>query len=130
MYSVILADCSTIFKCQTLLKNTSALWGTSFVLCHYFVLIQVDNEYRIAWDQFVLKLDVVDSDPLSGSEVLHWVTKFPVSRALKSTFRHELLFLVTTLNIWFVLLYLRSLLKISRLPAQRAASSGGLAVSF
>ncbi len=33
----------------------------------------------MAWDQFVLKLDVVDSDPHSGSEVLHWVTKFPVS---------------------------------------------------
>ena len=27
----------------------------------------------------MLKLDVVDSDPMSGSEVLHWVTKFPVS---------------------------------------------------
>ena len=25
------------------------------------------------------KLDVVDLDPMSGSEVLHWVTKFPVS---------------------------------------------------
>lgn len=44
-----------------------------------FVLIQVDNEYREVWDQFVLKLDVVDSDPVSGSEVLHWVQKFPVS---------------------------------------------------
>ena len=40
---------------------------------------QVDNEYRAVWDQFVLKLDVVDLDPMSGSEVLHWVTKFPVS---------------------------------------------------
>lgn len=58
---------------------------------HYFVLVQVDNEYRIAWDQFVLKLDVVDSDPLSGTEVLHWVAKFPVSTVLKSTLRHELL---------------------------------------
>lgn len=27
----------------------------------------------------MLKLDVVDLDPMSGSEVLHWVTKFPVS---------------------------------------------------
>lgn len=72
---------------------------------HYFVLVQVDNEYRIAWDQFVLKLDVVDSDPLSGSEVLHWVTKFPVSTVLKSTLRHELL-LFGTVYIWCVLLYL------------------------
>ena len=45
----------------------------------YWFLLQVDNEYRAVWDQFVLKLDVVDLDPMSGSEVLHWVTKFPVS---------------------------------------------------
>lgn len=42
-----------------------------------FYRIQVDDEYRLIWDPFVLKLDVVDSDPVSGSEVLHWVTKFP-----------------------------------------------------
>ena len=45
----------------------------------YWFSLQVDNEYRAVWDQFVLKLDVVDLDPMSGSEVLHWVTKFPVS---------------------------------------------------
>ena len=55
------------------------------VLFNIMIFIQVDNEYRIAWDQFVLRLDVIDSDPLSGSEVLHWVTKFPVSAALKMT---------------------------------------------
>ena len=55
------------------------------VLSNVMTLIQVDNEYRIAWDQFVLRLDVIDSDPLSGSEVLHWVTKFPVSTLLKIT---------------------------------------------
>ena len=51
------------------------------MICVYFFtfFIQVDNEYRVVWDQFVVKLDVVDSDPFSGSEVLHWVTKFPVS---------------------------------------------------
>ena len=55
------------------------------VLFKVMILILVDNEYRIAWDQFLLRLDVVDSDPLSGSEVLHWVTKFPVSTVLKIT---------------------------------------------
>lgn len=55
------------------------------VLFNVLIFIQVDNEYRIAWDQFVLRLDVIDSDPLSGSEVLHWVTKFPVSTVSKIT---------------------------------------------
>ncbi|KAJ7379089.1 StAR- lipid transfer protein 7, mitochondrial [Desmophyllum pertusum] len=54
------------------------VFGTFFdINAMSFYRTQIDNEYRIAWDQFVLKLDVVDSDPLSGSEVLHWVTKFP-----------------------------------------------------
>lgn len=35
----------------------------------------------------MLKLDVVDSDPVSGSEVLHWVTKFPVS-SFKNTWEN------------------------------------------
>ena len=33
----------------------------------------------------MLKLDVVDLDLMSGSEVLHWVTKFPVSKYLQCT---------------------------------------------
>ena len=48
--------------------------------------MQVDDEYRLIWDPFVLKLDVVDSDPVSGSEVLHWVTKFPVNTFKGSLF--------------------------------------------
>lgn len=68
-------------------KDSEGYHETSFYLFIFFprdhillfILVQVDNEYRMAWDQFVLKLDVVDSDPQSGSEVLHWVTKFPVS---------------------------------------------------
>ena len=43
------------------------------------ILFQVDNEYRKVWDKFVLKLDVLDRHPINDSEVLHWVTKFPVS---------------------------------------------------
>lgn len=54
------------------------VFGTFFdITASAFYKIQVDNEYRLLWDQFVLKLDVVDTDPDSGSEVLHWVTKFP-----------------------------------------------------
>lgn len=54
------------------------VFGTFYdINARSFYNIQVDNEYRAVWDQFALKLDVVDLDPMSGSEVLHWVTKFP-----------------------------------------------------
>lgn len=54
------------------------VFGTFFdINATSFYRTQVDNEYRLCWDQFVLKLDVVDSDPVTGTEVLHWVTKFP-----------------------------------------------------
>ncbi|XP_062366604.1 stAR-related lipid transfer protein 7, mitochondrial isoform X1 [Cinclus cinclus] len=42
-----------------------------------FFNVQLDTEYRKKWDSLVLKLDVVERDPATGSEIVHWVTQFP-----------------------------------------------------
>lgn len=42
---------------------------------------QLDTEYRKKWDSLVIKLEVVDRDSNTGSEVVHWATHFPVSTA-------------------------------------------------
>ncbi|XP_077479431.1 stAR-related lipid transfer protein 7, mitochondrial [Stigmatopora argus] len=42
-----------------------------------FFNVQLDTEYRKQWDSLVIKLDVVDRDVNSGSEVIHWATHFP-----------------------------------------------------
>lgn len=41
--------------------------------------LQLDTEYRKKWDSLVIKLDVIERDLATGSEVIHWVTHFPVS---------------------------------------------------
>ncbi|XP_017266258.1 stAR-related lipid transfer protein 7, mitochondrial [Kryptolebias marmoratus] len=42
-----------------------------------FFNVQLDTEYRKKWDSLVIKLDVVDRDASTGSEVVHWATRFP-----------------------------------------------------
>ncbi|KAL6472688.1 hypothetical protein MHYP_G00188760 [Metynnis hypsauchen] len=42
-----------------------------------FFNVQLDTEYRKKWDALVIKLDVVDRDSNTGSEVIHWATHFP-----------------------------------------------------
>lgn len=42
-----------------------------------FFNVQLDTEYRKKWDALVIKLEVVERDVVSGSEVIHWVTHFP-----------------------------------------------------
>ncbi|KAM4677129.1 stAR-related lipid transfer protein 7, mitochondrial isoform 1-T1 [Discoglossus pictus] len=42
-----------------------------------FFNVQLDTEYRKKWDALVIKLEVVERDAASGSEVIHWVTHFP-----------------------------------------------------
>ncbi|KAM9734707.1 stAR-related lipid transfer protein 7, mitochondrial [Menidia menidia] len=42
-----------------------------------FFNVQLDTEYRKKWDSLVIKLDVVDRDANTGSEVVHWATHFP-----------------------------------------------------
>lgn len=45
-------------------------------------LAQLDTEYRKKWDALVIKLEVVDRDAYTGSEVVHWATHFPVSMVM------------------------------------------------
>ncbi|XP_064602401.1 stAR-related lipid transfer protein 7, mitochondrial-like isoform X2 [Liolophura sinensis] len=42
-----------------------------------FFSVQVDLGYRKEWDKLVIKLDCIDRDEESGSELVHWVTHFP-----------------------------------------------------
>ncbi|XP_059497197.1 stAR-related lipid transfer protein 7, mitochondrial [Stegostoma tigrinum] len=42
-----------------------------------FFNVQLDTEYRKKWDELVIKLEVIEQDELSGSEIVHWVTHFP-----------------------------------------------------
>ncbi|XP_065712642.1 stAR-related lipid transfer protein 7, mitochondrial [Patagioenas fasciata] len=42
-----------------------------------FFNVQLDTEYRKKWDSLVIKLDVIERDVATGSEVIHWVTHFP-----------------------------------------------------
>ncbi|XP_027137981.1 stAR-related lipid transfer protein 7, mitochondrial [Larimichthys crocea] len=42
-----------------------------------FFNVQLDTEYRKKWDSLVIKLEVVDRDTSTGSEVVHWATHFP-----------------------------------------------------
>ncbi|XP_072122803.1 stAR-related lipid transfer protein 7, mitochondrial [Mobula birostris] len=42
-----------------------------------FFNVQLDTEYRKKWDELVIKLEVIERDEVSGSEVVHWVTHFP-----------------------------------------------------
>ncbi|CAB3377425.1 Hypothetical predicted protein [Cloeon dipterum] len=49
----------------------------SDVAARDFLKVQLDNEYRKQWDQTAIQLEVVDSDPTSGSEVLYWEAEWP-----------------------------------------------------
>ncbi|XP_051766234.1 stAR-related lipid transfer protein 7, mitochondrial [Ctenopharyngodon idella] len=42
-----------------------------------FFNVQLDTEYRKKWDALVIKLEVVDKDVNTGTEVVHWATHFP-----------------------------------------------------
>ncbi|XP_040915294.1 stAR-related lipid transfer protein 7, mitochondrial [Toxotes jaculatrix] len=42
-----------------------------------FFNVQLDTEYRKKWDSLVIKLEVVDRDVSTGSEIVHWATHFP-----------------------------------------------------
>lgn len=42
-----------------------------------FFNVQLDTEYRKKWDSLVIKLEVIDRDVNTGSEVVHWATHFP-----------------------------------------------------
>ena len=40
--------------------------------------MKVDLEYRKEWDDNVVQLDIIEKDDESDSELLRWVTRFPV----------------------------------------------------
>lgn len=42
-----------------------------------FFYVQTDLDFRKAWDNLVVELEVVDRDNETGSEVVHWVTRYP-----------------------------------------------------
>ncbi|XP_068609076.1 stAR-related lipid transfer protein 7, mitochondrial [Brachionichthys hirsutus] len=42
-----------------------------------FFNVQLDTEYRKKWDSLVIKLEVVDRDASTHSEIVHWATHFP-----------------------------------------------------
>uniref|UniRef100_A0A3Q3K588 StAR-related lipid transfer protein 7, mitochondrial n=1 Tax=Monopterus albus TaxID=43700 RepID=A0A3Q3K588_MONAL len=53
------------------------LGSYSDVTPRQFFNVQLDTEYRRKWDSLVIKLEVVDRDVSTGSEVVHWATHFP-----------------------------------------------------
>ncbi|KAF7660638.1 hypothetical protein LDENG_00278250 [Lucifuga dentata] len=53
------------------------LGSYSDVTPRQFFNVQLDTEYRKQWDALVIKLEVVDRDANTGSEVVHWATHFP-----------------------------------------------------
>ncbi|XP_002734940.1 stAR-related lipid transfer protein 7, mitochondrial-like [Saccoglossus kowalevskii] len=42
-----------------------------------FFTVQLDIEYRKVWDKLIMKLEVIDKDPKSDSEVVHWIMHYP-----------------------------------------------------
>lgn len=66
----------------SVLQLKFALWRTgNEPPLLWFDLFQLDTEYRKKWDSLVIKLEVIERDQDTGSEVVHWVTHFPVSPA-------------------------------------------------
>ena len=43
----------------------------------YNISLKIDGRYRQQWDDYVLQLDVVDSDKQTSTDLVHWVTKCP-----------------------------------------------------
>jgi hypothetical protein len=43
------------------------------------MFVQADVDYRREWDSLIIKLDIIERDPHTGSEVVQWIMKFPVS---------------------------------------------------
>ena len=50
-----------------------------YILMSYFHIFQMNFDFRKKWDRLVVKLDVIETDENSSSDVIHWITHFPVS---------------------------------------------------
>ena len=54
------------------------VYGTFYdVTPRCFLEVQIDLEYRKQWDKRVIKLDVIDNDEKTNTEVVQWITHFP-----------------------------------------------------
>ncbi|XP_028415009.1 stAR-related lipid transfer protein 7, mitochondrial-like [Dendronephthya gigantea] len=54
------------------------VFGTFFdISSEAFFKSQIDLQYRKSWDKYAISLDIIDKSSECGSEVVHWVTKFP-----------------------------------------------------
>lgn len=47
------------------------------VTAYDFLEAQVDLEYRLGWDVHAVKLELLDSEPSTNSDVIYWETKWP-----------------------------------------------------
>lgn len=58
-----------------------ALLGSRFSPCRLFFIslyfFQVDGGYRKTWDDYIVNLDIVDSDKSTNTELIHWITRCP-----------------------------------------------------
>ena len=62
--------------CTVLLCLMAVLMLSSFLS---LALLQMDPEVRLQWDSYLSSMDVMERDPVTGSDLLHWVIKLPVS---------------------------------------------------
>ncbi|KAK3727039.1 hypothetical protein QZH41_012562 [Actinostola sp. cb2023] len=62
---------------ETGIYEYKVLGTFSDISARSFFTIQVDTEYRKVWDKYAAKLDIIDRDPESECEVLHWIMKYP-----------------------------------------------------
>ncbi|XP_065649074.1 uncharacterized protein LOC100208182 isoform X2 [Hydra vulgaris] len=47
------------------------------ITANHLFNVQINTEYRKSWDPYVVKLDLVDSNNETNSQLVHWVTKCP-----------------------------------------------------
>lgn len=83
-YIIINWSCTTNIFAQRAQHKSNCKLDLCAILSPYPWLVlspfpQLDTEYRKKWDSLVIKLEVVDRDACTGSEVVHWATHFPVS---------------------------------------------------
>ena len=58
--------------------SSSVIGSYSDITSRDFLVVQQDHALRRSWDAYILQLETVDREEASGSEVVHWVMKFPV----------------------------------------------------
>lgn len=83
LWALQLVQCSVPNSMLLCFFFRTCCWAISirvmYCYMHLFCMLQVDHERRKGWDSYVQRLETIDMDPVSGSEVVHWVMRFPVS---------------------------------------------------